>query len=79
MKVNVDAAISKNMCIATMAAIARDERGCFWGASMLVMEGVSSPETAEVMAYQEGLVLVTGLAFQKVRIAADCANVVRSI
>ena len=46
---------------------------------MLVMEGVSSPETAEVMAYQEGLVLVTGLAFQKVRIAADCANVVRSI
>ena len=57
----------------------REGRKRMFGASMLVMEGVSSPETAEVMAYQEGLVLVTGLAFQKVRIAADCANVVRSI
>ena len=79
MKVNVDAVISKNLCIATMAAIARDERGSFQGASVLVMEGVSSPETAEAMACREGLALAKDLALQKIRIATDCANVVRSI
>ena len=69
MKVNVDAVISKNLCIATMAVIARDERGSFHGASVLVMEGVSSPETAEAMACREGLALAKDLALQKVRIA----------
>ena len=36
---------------------------------MLVMEGVSSPETAEAMACREGLALAKDLALQKVRIA----------
>lgn len=53
-KVNVDAAISKNSCIATMAAIVRDEGGSFQGVSVLVMEGVLSPGTAEAMACREG-------------------------
>ena len=79
MKVNVDIAISKNLCIATIAAIARDERGSFQGASVLVMEDVSSPETAEAMACREGLALAKDLALQKILIATDCANVVRSI
>ena len=57
MKVNVDIAISKNLCIATIAAIARDERGSFQEASVLVIEGVLSLETAEAMACQEGLAL----------------------
>ena len=46
---------------------------------MLVMEGVSSPETAEAMAYREGLALAKDLALQNIQIATDCANVVRSI
>ena len=79
MKVNVDAVISKNLCIATMAAIARDERGSFQEASVLVIEGVLSLETAEAMACREGLALAKDLALQKIRIATDCANVVRSI
>ena len=79
MKVNVDAAISKNSCIATMATIARDEGGSFHGALVLVTEGVSSPEMAEAMAYREGLALAKDLALQKVRIATGCGNVVRSI
>ena len=60
-------------------AIARDERGSFQGASVLVMEGVLSPETAEAMACREGLALAKDLALQKILIATDCANVVRSI
>jgi ribonuclease HI len=79
MKVNVDAAISKNSCIATMAAIARDEGGPFQGASVLVMEGVSSPEIEEAMACREGLALAKDLVLQKVRIATNCANVVTSM
>ena len=46
MKVNVDAALSKNSCTVTMAAITRDEAGCFQGASVIVMQGISDPETA---------------------------------
>ena len=50
MKVNADIVVSKNSCIATMVAIARDEKGSFHEVSVLVIESVSSPETAEVVA-----------------------------
>jgi len=47
LKVNVDAALSKNSDIAAMAAVARDETGMFLGASALVVEGITSPEVAK--------------------------------
>ena len=47
---NADIVVSKNSCIATMVAIARDEKGSFHEASVLVIESVSSPETSEVVA-----------------------------
>jgi hypothetical protein len=61
MKINMDAALSKNSCIVTVAAIARDEAGTFLGASAIVMEGVSGLETAEKLACREGLALVSDL------------------
>ena len=45
-KVNVDAAISKNLSKASAAAVARDEDGNFLGAD---------PKTTEVVACREGL------------------------
>lgn len=79
MKVNVDAATSKNSCIATLVAIVRDEASNFQGAYVVVMEGISSPEIAEAMACIEGLALASDLMLRKVRIAMDCANIVKSI
>jgi hypothetical protein len=53
MKVNVDAALSKNSDIVAMA---RDGAGAFMGASALVMKSISDPETAEVLACREGTI-----------------------
>jgi len=49
MKVNVDAAISKNLGRASMAVVARDQVGMFFGASgvvlkVLLMLGYCMPE-----------------------------------
>ena len=46
---------------------------------MIVLDGVSSPETAEAMACREGCALASDLGLQKIRIATDCANVVTAI
>lgn len=63
-----------------MAAVARDERGMFLGASMMVIEGITEPELAEVQAcLVEGLALASDLMLQKFRLASDCLNVVRSL
>ena len=72
LKVNVDAALSKNSDIAAMAAVARDETGMFLGASALVVEGITSPEVAEAMACREGLALASDLDLQKIRIHGLC-------
>jgi hypothetical protein len=52
MKINVDAAISKNTNSASAAAIVRDGGGQFLGASTLVVEGCVDPETMEVVAVE---------------------------
>jgi ribonuclease HI len=78
-KINVDAALSKNSSMASVAAVARDEGGVFLGASTLVVEGVCDPETMEAAACREGLALAQDLYLRRVRLASDCANVVRAI
>lgn len=47
MKINVDAAISKNLSKATAAAIARDGEGNFLAASVLVVDGCTDLESME--------------------------------
>ena len=79
MKINVDVALSKNSCIAMVVAIARDEAGIFLGASAIMMEGVSDLETAEALACREGLALVSDLMLWKVKIATECANIVKNM
>ena len=79
MKINVDVALSKNSCIAMVVAIARDEADTFLGVSAIVMEGVLDPETAEALVYREGLALASDLMVRKVRIATDCANIVKTM
>jgi hypothetical protein len=61
MKINVDAAISKNMSRASAAATLRDGGGQFLRASTLVVEGCIDPETMEVVACREGLALTSDL------------------
>ena len=75
----MDAATSKNSNQASVAAIARDNSGSFLGASTLVFSGVFDPETLEVLACREGLALASDLLFQKVRVASDCLNAIRSL
>jgi ribonuclease HI len=75
----VDAATSKNSTIAAVAAVVRGEDGGFLGASSVVFNGVTDPETLEVMACREGLAVVADLLLQHLHIASDCINEVRSI
>ena len=74
---NVDASISKNLRRASVAAIARDPAGMFLGASGVVLDGITEPKIAEVMACREGLALATDLMLTSVRLASDCANAVK--
>lgn len=50
-----------------------------WGASSLVLEGISDVETLEALACREGLALAGDLMLSKIRLASDCINVVRSM
>jgi hypothetical protein len=94
MKINVDAALSKNTRRAAVVAIARDGEGTFLDTSALVLEGLSEAEVAEalacheglaladdlgLLACHEGLALADDLGLQTVRVAMDCANAARSI
>ena len=78
-KVNVDAATSKNSSISAIAAVARRADGLFLGASTVVMNGLTDPETLEALACREGLALAADLNLLKVRLASDCSNVIRNL
>ena len=76
---NVDAAISKNMRRASVAAIAHDPVGIFPGASGVILDGITKPEIAEVIACREGLALAADLLLTSLRLASDCVNAIRSM
>jgi ribonuclease HI len=76
-KINVDAALLKNSKRAALAAMARNDAGVFLGASTVVMAGVDDPEVLETMACREGMALAADL--RQVKLASDCANVIKSI
>ena len=78
-KINVDAAVSKNSSKVVAAAIARDAAGNFLGASALVIRGLSDPETVEAIACKEGLSLASDLMVQHFRLASDNVNVIRGM
>jgi ribonuclease HI len=78
-KINVDAALSKNDLKASAAAIARDETGRFLGASALVLRGISDPEVMESIACREGMSLALDIQVANFRLASDNQNVVKNI
>ena len=78
-KVNVDAVVSKNVEWVLAVAIAHDVNGLFLGASAMVMTGMTDPETMEVLACKEGMVLAQDLLSGRIRLASVCSNVVRCI
>ena len=78
-KINVDAALSKNTSMASAATIARDEDGRLMGASALVLRGIVVPEVMESIACREGMALASDLRADNFRLATDCLNVVKSI
>ena len=45
----------------------------------MVLEGITEPETAEVIACREGLALASDLMLTSFRLASDCANAIRSM
>jgi hypothetical protein len=47
MKINVDAAISKNGGVAAVAAVARDDKGLFHDASAMVFNGMSESHSLQ--------------------------------
>jgi hypothetical protein len=78
-KINVDAALSKNTGVASVAAITRDAAGSFLGASAFVLESIFDPETIEALACRGGLSPAMDLNLQQVRLACDNKNVIRSL
>jgi ribonuclease HI len=78
-KINVDAAVSKNSGRVAIAAIARGLDDIFIGASAIVSYGITDPETLEAMACREGVDLASDLLIQRVRVASDCFNAIRGI
>ncbi|TVU41435.1 hypothetical protein EJB05_14952, partial [Eragrostis curvula] len=79
MKVNVDAAMSKNRSIAACAAVARTESGDFLGASVIIMEGALNPKVAEVLACREGMALASDIALHNFCLASNCLTVIRNL
>ena len=79
-KINADAALSKNTCMATGAAVFCNDQGDFLGASVVVSEGVTAPEVMEALACREALSLAADLRAGRVmKVATDCAGLVTSI
>jgi hypothetical protein len=60
-KINVDAAVGKNSGRGTVAAVARNDSGLFWGASAVVFPGRTVAETLEALACREAIALARDL------------------
>lgn len=54
MKINVDAVMSKNLGVVSVAAVVRDSSGTFLGASTVVSTDAMDSETLEALVCREG-------------------------
>jgi ribonuclease HI len=78
-KINVDAAVGKGSGRGSVAAIARSAEGEYMGASAVVLNGKTEPETLEALACREAVALAYDIGARRVHVASDCLSVVRSI
>lgn len=73
----VDAGVSKNTCVGSVAMVARDDSGVFLGASTVFFEVLYGPQTLEALACCEVMVLAEDLLLHKIATASDCRAIVR--
>ena len=78
-KINVDAAVGKVNNKGAAAAIVRSSDGLFLGASCVVLERCTQPETLEVLACREALSLASDLSVRRIRIASECLRVINTL
>jgi hypothetical protein len=70
-KINVDAAVSKNTGCGSVAAVARDEHGRFRGAFARVFRGKTEAEMLEALAVREAVDLAMDIDARNVQVASD--------
>ncbi|XP_073362125.1 uncharacterized protein [Aegilops tauschii subsp. strangulata] len=75
-KVSVDGGLSRDGRRGAAAAICRDERGHFLGASAVVLNGQTNSACLEAIACNEGFALAQDLNIRKIKVASDCLEVV---
>jgi hypothetical protein len=79
LKVNINAATSKNTGRGVVAAVARDDRGRFEGASAVIFPGNTEAETLEALACREVVALARDINARRIRVASDCQQVIGSL
>jgi ribonuclease HI len=78
-KINADAAVSRDQERGAVACVSRDSRGTFCGASAIVFDGMINPEVLEALACSEALALATDTHVSSLLVASDCQNVIKEI
>jgi ribonuclease HI len=78
-KINVDAAVGKNLRRGVVAVIVRSSDGVYLGASTLIYTGVTDAETLEALACREACGLARDIYASRVRVASDCKTVVQNL
>jgi hypothetical protein len=78
-KVNIGMTVSKNTTLVAFIAVARSSDGTFMGALVVVVQGITEPETLEAMACRESLSVASDHLLLKIRVASNCLNYIRSI
>ena len=76
---NVDASYKPEVGSGSTGAIIRDSSGSFIGARVNFFEHMADAATAEVTALKEGLILAQSLGCNRIRIHADCLEVVETM
>lgn len=67
-KVNVDGVVSRNGTRGSFTAVARNSLGVYLGSSLVLVEGLRTPEILETMACREGLALAADLNLSHVKL-----------
>jgi ribonuclease HI len=71
--------LTKTAAAGAVAAVARSDAGEFLGASAVLVEGITEPETLEALAVREGINLAQDLQLTKIKIATDCISVAQAM
>jgi hypothetical protein len=75
-KINVDAAVSREADHGAVGAVCRDSSGLFIGASARTIKGISDPATLESIACAEAISLAEDLGITKMMVSSDCLEVI---